>query len=241
MALSPIGVTVVTPAYRHLEAKAIRAFKQHSGLEVQVLRTNDKAGFENKIKLDRLCGRRPIVFFDVDTRVLRALDLSRWRGDWLAVHDPAVFIPHTFPHDDCESHKMDKASYWNSGFFACDLRRAEHREVFRRARRHRDYVEYGRLEKPVDWTDQFYLNLAAQEIGLPVTLLPFAFNMYVHAVKHGGREAFPRHVVVAHAAGFPLAEKATALDAMEVIFGGEVTAMQPQALLQNHVLNQELR
>lgn len=236
----PTGLTIVTPSYRHLEKPAVQSFQDATGLPVKVIRTSDKRGFTAKLELDRHAKGRAI-FFDIDTRFVKPLDLARWNGDFLAVHDPAVFIPGAFPCDDCERHRLDKNAYFNSGFMAMDFGKREHRRLFQTARRIHQRVERGTLPPPIDKTDQYYLNAAAQRDGLHMNYLPFGFNMYTYCVKHGGREAYPRDVTMVHAAGYPLRKKRKALEAMSLIFGGDCTLMQPAAITHLHAITHELR
>jgi len=225
MSLPPIGVTVVTPSYKHLEKYAVRSFKKQTGLEVLVLQASNKQGFLTKLNLDKLCGKRRIVFFDVDTRIVQKASFGKFE-EFCAVNDPAIHIPHTFPKDDCERFGIDPYAYFNSGFFLCDLGNPLHRKLFQKARQLYRTVK----NRPVDHTDQFWLNYAAHKIGLRVSWMPFVMNMYTYCVRHGGVPFYPRRPIVIHAAGYHLKDKKKALDAMEFLFGGHVPMMQDSAV-----------
>jgi hypothetical protein len=228
-------VTVATPSYRHLLPLMRSGLRRNlrPQQKLTVIRVSDAEGFAAKLNLDKHLPRRRIVFMDADTLLLREFDLSRWTGDWLAVPDPSTYLPHTFPQEDCESLGLDKNAYWNSGFFACDLRRKEHRDVFKAARASLAEKQAGKITT-VDWTDQIHFSRATQMLGTPITFLPFANNFYPHCVTHGARESYPRNIVLAHAAGFPIEQKKEAMAAMRLIFGADYLPMADQALRQIH-------
>jgi hypothetical protein len=214
-----IAVTVVTPSYKHLEKEAVKRFKRHSGLPVQVIRVKDAEGFTAKLELDRYCGKQRVVFFDIDFFLLRPVKFDEWDvPHWYAVHDSAVFNPHAFPNTDCALYKLDKLRYFNSGFFICDLRNPLHRKVFQRARQIHAKVQRKKFPKPVDVTDQFYLNYAAQELGVGLNLVPLKFNYYHKASAWGQVPYIPRDIIGLHAAGYKREDKLQALQVQEQVF-----------------------
>lgn len=224
-----LAVTVVTPTYRHLEKEAVKRFRKNSGLPVKVIRCKDDEGFMTKLELDRLCGKKRIVFFDVDYWLLRPVDFSQWHpNNWYAVHDSAVFNHYAFPHTDCEKFTMDKMLYFNSGFFSCNLALEEHRAVFKRARKIAALVRRGNLEKPTDVTDQFYLNAACQKLVYP-SFLPLKFNYYHRAAQWGQIPYIPRDVIGLHAAGEPLESKLQALQVQSQVFGADLLRVCAEA------------
>lgn len=225
-----IAVTVVTPSYRHLEKESVRRVKKFTGLPVKVIRCKDKDGFFKKLELDKECGRQRIMFFDVDWYALRAFDPKSWCDrSWLAVNDSAVWNPHAFPNTDCGLFKMDKLKYFNSGFFICNLALKEHRQVFQVARRLRAKVVRKTMPKPVDWTDQIYFNLAAQQLNINLSLVPTKFNAYILAAAWGQLPFIPRDIVGIHAAGVPLKDKERALKLQSEVFGYDICRMHPEA------------
>jgi hypothetical protein len=214
-----IAVTVVTPSYKHLEKEAVKRFKKHSGLPVQVIRVKDTEGFTAKLELDRYCGKQRVVFFDVDFWLLRPVKFDAWDAPhWYATHDSAVFNPHAFPSTDCGLYKLDKLRYFNSGFFICDLRNPMHRKVFQRARQIHAKVQRKKFPKPVDVTDQFYLNYAVQELGVGLNLVPLKFNYYHKASVWGQVPYIPRDIIGLHAAGYKREDKLQALQVQEQVF-----------------------
>jgi hypothetical protein len=237
-----IGVTVVTPAYKHLEKEAVRRFRKFTGLPVQVIRCKDDQGFFAKLELDRECPRTRIVFFDVDYWLLRPMSPQQWCPmSWVAVQDSAVYNPHAFPHTDCESHRLDKRRYFNSGMFTCNLVVPQHRQVFQEARRMRRRVVSGKDPAPVDVTDQYYLNAAVQKLNPSVGLMPTKFNFYKKAADWGQLAYIPREIIGLHAAGEPLPTKLEALRQQSAVFGSNTCSMWVEAALanQNHLF--ELR
>lgn len=225
-----IAVTVVTPSYRHLEKEAVRRVKKFTGLPVKVIRCKDKDGFMKKLELDRECGRQRIMFFDVDWYALRAFDPKTWCDKtWLAVGDSAVFNPHAFPNTDCGLFGLQKLQYFNSGFFICNLALKEHRQVFQRARQIRSRVVRKSMHKPVDVTDQFYLNKAVQDIGVAMNLVPLKFNFYLKASHWGQVPYIPRDIIGLHAAGYKVEEKQRALQVQAEVFTSELLRVCPEA------------
>lgn len=202
------AVTIISPSYQSVGAEAVRRMKKFSGLNVRVIECSDEEGFETKLNLDMIMDRKKFLFFDSDYWLLRKLPLDSWDGSsWLAVNDPGVFAPYAFPFSDCKREGMDRAKYWNSGFFCCDTRRPEHRAVFQEARALRKRVMSGTARKPDDFGDQYYLNMACQTLGTPMTLLPFVFNFYRHMISGGCFPFIPAEVIGLHAAGVPVRAK----------------------------------
>jgi len=237
----PIAVTLVSPSYKKLACEAVKRFRRHSGLEVKEIVVKKEPCFDAKLSLDLLCKRDRVVFFDSDYYLLRRLRISGPSSSILAVHDPSVWNPHAFPHTDCERFGMDKRRYFNTGFFVCDLRLDSHREMFRLARKvYGECVEMKR-EKPVDWTDQFFLNFSVQQLGIPVTFLPFAFNFYKKAVDWGSFPYIPREIVGLHGAGVPVGMKFQVLREQACVFGEECAEMSDEAVKFHHALGFELR
>lgn len=225
-----IAVTVVTPSYRHLEKEAVKRIKKFTGLKVQVIRCSDKDGFMKKLELDLECPRDRIVFTDIDFWFLREVHFESWcPNTWLAVMDSAVFNPWAFPHSDCEAFGMQKIQYFNSGFFVCNLALKEHRKVFQVARRIQKKIRNGTMKKPVDVTDQFALNKAAQDTNVPMSLVPLKFNYYHRASQWGQVPYIPRDVIGLHAAGFKLEEKKRALEVQAEVFTSDVLRICPEA------------
>lgn len=237
-----IAVTVVTPSYRHLEKEAVRRVKKFTGLPVKVIRCKDKDGFMKKLELDRECGRQRIMFFDVDWYALRAFDPKTWCDKtWLAVSDSAVFNPHAFPNTDCGLFGMDKLKYFNSGFFVCNLALKEHRQMFQMARQIRSRVVRKSMRMPVDVTDQFYLNMAAQRCRINFSPLPTKFNLYLLAAAWGQLQFIPRDIIAIHAAGVPLEGKAAALKEQCSVFGYEICNVHQEVKLWDQTRIFEMR
>lgn len=229
-----LAVTIVTPAYRHLEKEAVRRFKKHTGLPVKVIRCKDKEGFMTKLELDRHCPRDRVIFFDVDLWLLRDMHPERWDSfGWSAVHDSAVFNPHAFPHTDCGSHGMNPLRYFNSGLMAFNLGLHHHRKVFQEARKMRKQVLAGRMPVPKDVTDQFYLNMAVQRLNVSQVMLPTKFNFYKNASDWGQLAFIPRCIIGLHAAGEPVRSKHHALKVQSEVFGHDTCPVWRDAAIHN--------
>lgn len=232
-----IGCTVVTPAYRSLEREAVHRFKKYTGLPVKVIRSKDKDGFAAKLTLDQNMPRCQVVFFDVDLWLLRDVHPSLWQTPhWGGVHDSAVFNPHAFPHNDCIEYNMDKMRYINSGLMKFDLSNQLHRKVFADARRLAERVKRGNYRKPVDWTDQFYINMALQKNNVAQSMWPTAYNFYVMAAAWGQLPFIPRTIYGFHAAGYKREEKLAHLEAGVRTFGYSVLPMHDEVLQVRHAM-----
>ena len=231
-----IGVTVVTPAYKHLEKEAVARFKKHTGLPVKVIRCKDADGFKTKLDLDRHCPQTRVVFFDVDLWLLRPMDpLKNWSPlAWMAVNDRAVFNVHAFPHTDCGSHQMHKMRYFNSGLIGINLALQHHRDVFKEARRLHRLVKSKKMKAPVDVTDQFYLNKAVQDLNIGQAMMPEKFNFYMKSADWGQSPCIPREIVGLHAAGEPLKRKLKALREQAAVFERPTGPMLEEAAFNNH-------
>lgn len=235
----PIGVTVISPAFAPLGNEAVRRFKEFTGLNVKVIKCANHEGYQMKLRLDELCPAGPVVFFDADLWLVRHTDaFAQPTRHLTAVHDPMVFHPHAtaFPARDCETFHLSKSDYFNSGLIMADFSKKEHRAVFRRARTLR---RQGKLQ-PIDKTDQFWLNFARHELGVPWQRLPWGFNFWMRAIEWGC--AFMTHPVTAvHAAGIPARSKLSHLRAAAHVFGGEVHPIQEELLRFDHAYRTQLR
>lgn len=85
------------------------------------------------------------------------------------------------------------------------------------------------MKKPVDVTDQFALNKAAQDTNVPMSLVPLKFNYYHRASQWGQVPYIPRDVIGLHAAGFKLEEKKRALEVQAEVFTSDVLRICPEA------------
>ena len=214
----PIGVTIVSPLYAHLAPEAVTRFQKHSGLEAVAVHTREDV-FTAKLHIDQHFGR-PIVFFDVDLWLLRPFDfstLSEYR--WNAVPDPCAAKSNNFVGRDIAAQKWDQGSYFNSGLFACDLRRREIRQVFEDARRRLADTIADNSIAPEDTTDQFYLNWAVQQQPGLFNPLPLNLNFFRYAIIHGAASGWPSDIVGLHAAGVPLNKKLETLTREALVFG----------------------
>lgn len=194
-----------------------------------------------KLELDRECGRKRVLFFDVDFWFQKPINVEQWdAGTWFAVHDSGVHNPGIFPRQDCDQYGMDRSRYWNSGFFVCNFGIQSHRQVFQRARILLGQSKTGKIPKPHDVTDQSLLNLAAQQIPISFCPLPERFNFYLKSFEWGQTDFIPRHIIGLHAAGEPLKTKLKALKEQERVLCNCQTPMLPDAVAARYCKNYEL-
>jgi hypothetical protein len=217
-----VCVTICTPKYRHLLTDAVNAFKQYLGLPVLVIECDDADGYARKLQLDMLAGPRKIVFCDLDWRPIRPLPKVWESGAWCAVRDHGYKHPHSFASHDIEAHGLDALSYFNSGFFCCDLANPAHSAVFSMARAIWRDVQEKHRPRVGDFGDQFYLNAALQELRVAAQMLPVAFNWIRGYVEHGMFPYIPRTIYAVHAAGVPVVDKLDHLTMMQQAHGYNV-------------------
>ena len=216
-----VCVTIVTPKYEHLRAAGVAAMKKYLGLPVIVITGDDEDGYSMKMKLDLLVGPRKIVFCDIDWRPLRPFPQVWESGHWCAVRDYGAAHPDTFVSHDIEVHNLDGLSYWNSGFFTCDLANPRHAAVFSTARAIWRDVQEKKRPRVGDFGDQFYFNAAIKELGVNVTLLPASYNWLHRYLEHGMRAFAPRIIHAVHAAGYCVEEKLGHLQAYQAMYSYE--------------------
>lgn len=255
----PIGVTVVSPSYRAVGREAVRRFRKYTGLKVVVVRCRDEDGFAAKLQLDRVPGLkgRLVVYFDADWWLLRSVDLGAMcekvtaSGAVAGVLEPGCLaggVPDrrwSFPYVDCANYAdrgLMADQYINTGFFLCDLGRAEHRGIFRQARYWWDRQQRGLMDPPVnDHGEQTVWNLARVESGVPLQRLPFAYNAYLYAVTGGTVAHMPRTVVGLHGAGIPTVDKYEEMMCQARVYGAVVEPMWEAVVRQSFALQYELQ
>ena len=237
-----MGVTVSTPKYAALAIEAVRRWKAFTGLPCEVIHCCDSKAYQVKMELDQRMPAEPCIFFDADWWLLRPLSITWPREAWVAVHDAGVFHPGAFCQGDCERFGLDAALYFNSGFFAWDNALKTHRRVFEQARNFEHEQWSGKAADAMhDWGDQTPLNVGVQRAGVPLSLLPSAYNFCLHFVRGGCVPFIPRVVHAVHAAGFPLRHKMRHLKAAAELLSYEPEPMRPEAMAFHHALTFECR
>lgn len=233
--MKPIGVTVVSRSYRGVGSEAIRRFKRFTGLDVVKIECDDQDGFEEKLKLDIYCGKRPVIFFDADWWLLRPVDFTNYFNtpQFFAVNDPGIHHEHFIPYRDCQENGLNAQLYVNTGFFLCDLRDVTMRHVFQRARK-----SFGNV-RTYDHTDQFHINKALLELGVAQQMLPLSFNFFLFAAEEGCCQ-IPRQIIGLHAAGLPAKEKLSELKLQAKVFGRKMQPMWRSAVDSAYSVNYEL-
>lgn len=235
-----VCVTICTPAYAHIREEAVAAFRKHFEMPVLVLECADAEGYETKMKLDLLVGPRKMVFCDLDFRPVRRFPPVWQSGAWCAVRDHGHKHPKSFASYDIEAHGLDALSYFNSGFFCCDLSKPQHAAVFATARAIWRDVQQGRRPRVGDFGDQFYLNAALKELGISLNLLPVSMNWLRGYAEHGMFPYVPRVIYAVHAAGVPLAGKQAHLRVMEEAHGYPVAELCDSVAREHLALSVEL-
>lgn len=241
--MDPIGLTIISPSYEKVGKEAVSRFKKHVGIDVKIHECGDDEGFEAKLQLDRIAGRRNVIFFDSDLWFLDKPNLEKSLGHscLLAVHDSAAFNPHAFPHTDCERFGMPKTEYFNSGLMCLSFSQEKHRQMFSEARRlHRSSKKKSAI-KPADWTDQVWLNRARLQVGLPWVRLPTAYNYYLRSSQWGQLPWIPRKIVGLHGAGIKAPQKYSKLKQQARVFEYPTCPMHPETLAFQHAVGIELR
>lgn len=237
-----IAVTVISPSYRKVGGEAIRRMRRYAGLDVYVIECSDAEGFQTKLSLDQLCPKKPVLFFDADVWSLRdwtPQDLAG-AGQFFAVHDPAVWNPHTFCHHDTHKNGLDSHRYFNSGVFIWNNQFADHREIFKIARR--SWKAQQRGEKHYeDKTDQAHLNFGLIESGVPLQWLPLQYNCYCFSIRHGQFSHYPRDIINLHGAGIPAKKKHAQMKVEAQVFGEKIYPMHHEAILWEYHRNHSLR
>lgn len=230
----PIGLTIISPSYACVGKEAVRRFRRHTGLKVIEHHCADAEGFNAKLHLDGLAPGRRVVFFDADYWLLDKAPFADMQSESvIAVHDPATFNPHAFPHADCERFAMPKTEYFNSGLMLLDFSRESHVKLFQTARSlKKNWRRELQKKKPEDTTDQFWLNLARLRCGIPFARLPSHYNFYLLSAYWGQQAWIPRHIVGLHGAGIPARAKLKQLQQQAAVFSHPqypVRLMHPEA------------
>lgn len=241
--MTPIGLTIISPSYEKVGMEAVERFKKHVGIEVKIHQCEDKDGFQAKLQLERISGRRDVIFFDSDLWFLDRPNLGKSAGHscLLAVHDSAAFNPHAFPHTDCERFGMPKTEYFNSGLMCLSFTQEKHRRMFSEARSLHKSGQRKSATKPADWTDQVWLNRARLSVGLPWVKLPTAYNYYLRASQWGQLPWIPRKIIGLHGAGIEAKKKFKALKEQAKVFEYPTCPMHPETLAFQHAISHELR
>jgi hypothetical protein len=204
--MTPLGVTIISPSYRKLGREAVKRFKKFTGLEVKVIQCANEDGYYTKLRLDQLCGKKRVIFFDSDHWLLRPLTWNSINfGVFSAAPDWGVLHPKAFPKEDCERLGMRKDLYFNSGFFAADFSNPSHRALFKEARKL--WRQHQRKKFTGDPGEQTVLNLARHRTNIPISMLPTVVNYYRHSTDQGVYQDIPAEVIGLHAAGVPLKKK----------------------------------
>lgn len=228
-------VTIISPSYEKVGREMVKRVRRFTGHDVKVLECPDDKGFETKVHLDRLAGKRPVIFMDCDLWPIR-----HWSPEnihlgncFQYVPDSGVFNPHSFCHTDCHKHGLRWDTYPNSGLLFWNNQNPEHREVFKIARQSWKDLQ-SRKKEYADKTDQAHIAFGLLGANVPVQFLPEQYNFYAFATRHGQRPAFPREIINLHGAGIPAKSKYSRLKVEASVFGQKVYPMHQDAINWEH-------
>lgn len=241
--MPPIGLTIISPSYEKVGREAVKRFEKFVGIEMKIHECEDSEGFKAKLQLDRIAGKRDVIFLDSDLWFLDRPNLEKSLGHpcLLAVHDSAVFNPHAFPHTDCERFGMPKTEYFNSGLMVLSFAQERHRRLFTEARSLQRAGKRKKAVKPQDTTDQYWLNQARLNIGLPWVKLPTSYNYYLRASQWGQLPWIPRKIIGLHGAGIKASQKYAKLKQQAKVFEYPICPMHSETLAFGHAIAHELR
>lgn len=216
-----VGVTLSSPQYENLTFEAVRRFKRHTGLDVQIMWSDGEPAYAHKLEAAQRFKGRSVVFFDVDWWALRPMDLGQFNNSphFVCVRDPGVFDHDQFPHTDSAVLGIDELQYFNSGFWIANFRRPDHVAAFEAAAQLCEEKLNGLWTNVGDPGEQSFLNAGIQRSGCSVLHLPFAYNCYNLAVRFGCYPEYPREIFGLHAAGVHHSEKREWLELHERVFG----------------------
>lgn len=136
---------------------------------------------------------------------------------------------------------MPKTEYFNSGLMGMSFAHEGHRRLFSEARALKKVGQRKKALKPVDWTDQVWLNRARLNIGLPWVKLPTSYNFYLRASQWGQLPWIPRKIIGLHGAGIKTKDKYRLLKQQARVFEYPTCDMHPETLAFQHAFNIELR
>lgn len=214
-----IGITVCNKPYEALAHQAAASFRKYTGAPALILTTDDPASYDWKYALPEIAGDRVFCFFDADCQFIRPVDLAHFRNinGIAAVRDASRQALDSFCLPDALALAFPPDRYCNTGLFIANARVPAVREAFDLARRLMTESRAGLGPALKDLTEQSILNAAWHRAGVDMTFLGDDWNFWPHAVHRGWLEWQPG-IKVVHAAGVPLAEKASFLARHAAVF-----------------------
>lgn len=236
MARSSIQIiTIITPSYERVGREMVRRVKRFTGHDVKVVECPDSEGFRMKLNLDKLAGRRKIIWMDCDMWPLREWTPEDIHlGDCIqACWDHAVLQPHSFCYKDCHEHGLPWEKYANSGLVCWNNANPDHRDLFKVARKSWSDQRKGK-KTYVDVTDQGHISFAINELGLPLQFLPESYNCYLAGIFWGQRPYVPREIINLHGAGIPAKKKYNRMKTQASVFGVNVLPITQEAVNWEH-------
>ena len=155
-----VGCTMAGPGYMGMAAAARESFEAVTGLPCVLAATPTDDNYRCKFDLHhRFDDDQTVIYFDADTRWVRAFNPSLITRDFGMVLDPGRYNPDAFPMYDCEILGMPQASYGNSGVMIFG---SAHRPVWETCNRLWDKIT-PRLR---DFGEQSLINYTLQILGV---------------------------------------------------------------------------
>lgn len=220
-----IAATLCTPQYAKLCHDQVEHFRNQCDLPVFAIHLKEETfriSSGRKLELHRMFRGQKVLFFDADWRAIRKLDLDLLEElsetHFVAVSDPGVNDPGSFPKNDSKQFGIDPALYFNSGFFVANFALESHVKAFSLAFELYRQSKNGMWGSIFDFGEQSYLNAGVQKSGASIHLLPPAWNWFHYAWVQGHIEHVPREIIGLHAAGTPFDLKKQTLDAQTELF-----------------------
>ncbi|MDB6120243.1 MAG: hypothetical protein JWO08_4024 [Verrucomicrobiaceae bacterium] len=195
------AVTIISPGFEQSGEEAVRRFREHAGVEVDVLRCD--AATAHRVKLQAFADASKHGWrwwFDADWWLLRpcAKEIRGTLGPWVA----GTPIPVDQARAEGREYGFDPRCRVTTGFIAFDPSLPQWNRAMKLALDLQAARGAGR--------DEVYLNAALHHFDIPVRTLDSGWNWCLQATTLYGY--VPPIVHAIHAAGVPMAEKQARLD-----------------------------
>jgi hypothetical protein len=191
-----IGVTVATPGWEEMANEAAMRWMRHTGNAAEIRKAKNREEVRD-VKLN-LTGAR--WFFDADLWFVRRVELPALGGA-CAFGTPVVpsAVGREIIRSWAKRAGVDPACWISSGFYGADWDTPAAKRALGFARDHA--IEWNIRDR-----DEEPLNVGLQRAGLPLGLLPSAYNWHPRCGAGYGYEP-PEGIVAIHAGDVPAADK----------------------------------
>ena len=191
-----IGITVATLSWLEMAEEAAWRWTKHTGLPARIIEARDRHEVQmTKMSLESRCW-----FFDADLWFVRDVRLPELCGH--CVFGTPV-VPSSKGRDLIRSWARragaDPACWISSGLYGADWNAPSPQTALSRARQHA-------MQWRIGQRDEESLNVGFQHAGLPVALLPAAYNWHPRCGAGYGYRP-PGGILAIHAGDVPAEEK----------------------------------